>query len=115
MGFWIFMALMALLLPGCMIFFGRKFITSPPEDIGFLYGYRTYRSMKNPDTWQFAHHYFGKLWYRWGLWLLPISLLPLLFFIGKGEDAIGTVGSILMIAQMIPLIFPIFLTRSACS
>lgn len=113
MGFWIFMALMTMLLPACMIFFGRRFMENPPEEINSLYGYRTYRSMKNPDTWQFAHQYFGKIWYRWGLWLLPASLIPLLFFIGKGEDAIGVAGVIILGAQMIPLIIPIILTEIA--
>lgn len=113
MGFWIFMMLMALLIPGCMIFFGRRFTENPPEDIGFLYGYRTYRSTKNRDTWQFAHKYFGKIWYRCGLWTLPLSLIPMLFFIGKGEDAIGIAGSVILGIQMIPLILPIILTEIA--
>ena len=113
MGFWIFMALMVALLPLCMIYFGRRFMATPPEEINSLYGYRTYRSMKNADTWQFAHQYFGRIWYRWGLWALPVSLLLMLFFIGKGDDIIGLAGCILLGIQMIPLIIPIFLTEIA--
>lgn len=113
MGFWIFMLLMALLQPGLMIFFGHRFIHHPPEDIGFLYGYRTYRSMRNPDTWQFAHRHFGRIWYRLGMILLPVSLIPMLFFIGKDEDAIGVAGTIVMLAQLIPLTLPIIFTERA--
>ncbi|MBQ4073907.1 MAG: SdpI family protein [Clostridia bacterium] len=112
MGFWFFMLAMVLLIPGLMIFFGRRFMDKPPEDIGFLYGYRTYRSMRNQDTWCFAHQHFGRLWYRWGLWLL-LSAIPMLFFIQKGEDAIGIAGTVLLLIQLIPMMIPIVLTERA--
>ena len=31
--------------------------------------------MKNQDTWLFAHQYCGRLWLRWGLVLLPATLV----------------------------------------
>ena len=68
MGFWIFMLAMDLILPLSMVFLGRYFVRHAPGNINMLFGYRTARSMKNQDTWQFAHRYFGKLWYKMGLW-----------------------------------------------
>ena len=33
----------------------------------FIFGYRTSMSMKNKDTWEFAHKYCGKVWYVCGM------------------------------------------------
>ena len=83
MGFWIFMLVMILLIPITMIGFGKLFLKQAPGEINAVFGYRTTMSMKNKDTWEFAHNYCGKLWYRCGLFLLPLSVIPLLFVIGK--------------------------------
>ena len=64
MGFWIFMLIMDLLLPFTMIGFGRYFMKKAPKEINSVFGYRTSMSMKNKDTWEFAHKYCGKVWYR---------------------------------------------------
>ena len=77
MGFWIFMLIMDLLLPFTMIGFGRNFMKKAPKEINSVFGYRTSMSMKNKDTWEFAHKYCGKVWYVCGMVL--ISLLPMLF------------------------------------
>ena len=60
MGFWIFMLIMDLLLPFTMIGFGRYFMKKAPKEINSVFGYRTSMSMKNKDTWEFAHKYCGK-------------------------------------------------------
>lgn len=73
MGFWIFCLAMNLLLPVIMLFFGRCFQRKPPETINGVYGYRTARSMKSQQTWDFAHRYCGRLWFRLRLILLPVS------------------------------------------
>ena len=61
MGFWIYMLLMALLIPALMILFGRLFLNNAPRNINFAFGYRTRRSMMNMETWRFAHAYIGRL------------------------------------------------------
>ena len=86
MGFWIFMLAMDLILPLSMVFLGRYFARRAPGNINMLFGYRTARSMKNQDTWQFAHRYFGKLWYKMGLWLLILSVAAMLPGLGKDND-----------------------------
>ena len=66
MGFWIFMLIMDLLIPFTMIGFGKMFLKKAPDQINYVFGYRTSMSMKNQDTWVFAHHYCGKIWiYLW--------------------------------------------------
>ena len=111
MGFWNFMLLMNLMIPLTMIGFGRSFMKNTPKEINAVFGYRTSISMKNKDTWEFAHRYCGKLWYVCGLILLPITVIFLLLVIGKDTDYVGTVGGIICGAQLILLIGSIFSTE----
>lgn len=113
MGFWIFMLAMGLLFPVVMILFGTMFMKSAPKKINYIFGYRTDMSMKNRDTWEFAHKYIGKLWFRFGFLLIPITVIPMLFVISKTENIVGTVGLIVGFINTIVLIVPIFFTEKA--
>ena len=113
MGFWVFMLIMDLLIPLTMIGFGHLFIKKPPQNINDFFGYRTYMSMKNKNTWLFAHQYCGRLWYKWGIILLPISIIAMCFVIGKDSDMIGKAGAAICYVQMIPLIGVIIPTERA--
>ena len=70
-------------------------------------------SMKNKDTWIFAHNYCGRIWYVVGWIMIPISVAVMLGVIGRSEDTVGTVGGILCYIQLIPLIISIFATEKA--
>lgn len=113
MGFWIFMLVMNLMIPGCMIWFGWRFVHKPPRDVNSIYGYRTIRSMKNRDTWQFAHAYFGRIWYRLGMVLLAVAVLGMLPVLGKDEDTVGLLGGALCMVQCVLMIIPVFPTERA--
>lgn len=113
MGFWIFAVIMCLLSPLIMIVFGRMFLKSPPKEINYLFGYRTTMSTKNEDTWEFAHKYCGKIWYYLGLILLPLSVLPLIFVIGKSNDTVGTVTYIICMVNICLLVSSIIPTEIA--
>ena len=113
MFFWIFMLIMDLLIPLTMIVIGRLFSIKAPKNINSTFGYRTTMSMKNKDTWEFAHKFCGKLWFRCGLILLPISVIPLVFVFNKGIDRIGIVGGVVCVIQILPAIGSIFSTESA--
>lgn len=113
MGFWIFMLVMDLLTPLLMLGFGIASVKHTPKQVNSVYGYRTAMSMKNRDTWQFAHQYFGKLWTRIGLVLLPVSVVPLLFVIGESENTVGMVGGILCAVQVFILIGSVFPVEKA--
>ena len=78
MGFWVFMLMMEMLIPIAMIGVGRVFLRHPPDRINRVVGYRTAMSMKNRDTWEFAHRYCGRIWYISGLILLPVSVAGML-------------------------------------
>lgn len=113
MGFWIFMLIMDVMIPLMMIAFGRLFLKHPPKEINAVFGYRTSRSMKNKDTWEFAHRYCGKLWFRCGLVLLPLSAAGLLPAMGKEEGATGIAGSIVCTVQILVLIGSIYPVEKA--
>lgn len=113
MGFWIFMMVMDLLIPLTMIGFGKYFSERAPKEINEGFGYRTSMSMKNKDTWEFAHHYCGKLWLVIGYIILVISVMTMFFVIGKGKNVIGIFGGILCGVQLVFLIGSIFPTERA--
>ena len=98
MGFWIFMVIVDLLIPFTMIGFGWYFRKQAPGAINWVFGYRTEMSMKNKDTWEFAHNYIGKLWYRIGLIMLPLTVIPMLFVLGRDKDTVGNLGAAITIA-----------------
>ena len=112
-GFWIFMLLMDLLIPFTMIGFGRLFLTKAPEKINAAFGYRTAMSMKNKDTWEFAHKFCGRLWFWCGLALLPVAVIPMVFVLGRSIDTVGTVGGIVCMIELVPLVGSIFPTEAA--
>jgi hypothetical protein len=113
MGFWIFMLIMNLLIPATMIGFGRYFMKKAPKEINAIFGYRTSMSMKNKDTWEFAHKYCGKIWYVCGMVMLPITVILMFLVIGKNEDCVGSIGGIICGVQLLPLIGSIFPTEIA--
>lgn len=108
MAFWIFCTAMTLLVPLVMLIFGRVFLIRPPRDINGVYGYRTRRSMRNQETWAFAHRICGRLWFRLGLAMLPLSLCAMLSVLGRGEDAVGICCGVIEVAQLAVLIGSIF-------
>lgn len=113
MGFWIYMFIMDMLIPLTMFVVGRIFLKKAPKEINTLIGYRTTMSMKNKDTWEFAHKYCGKLWYVCGIILLPVSAAVMFFVAGKSESIVGTVGGILCMVQVFLMLFTIYPTEKA--
>lgn len=100
-----------LLLCGTMILFGWIFQNRPPKDINSLYGYRTAQSMKTPETWEFAHQYCGRLWWRLGWISLAASAALHVLFLFVSWMEIGV--CVLMFLQIIPLVWAIFPTEKA--
>lgn len=113
MWFWWFMFCCDILTPIVMIIYGRMMWKHPPKKINGLSGYRTSRSMKNMETWIFAHKYCGKLWWIIGwITLIPSIIIPIPFY-AASENAIGIVGGILVTVQVIVLIYSIIPTERA--
>jgi len=113
MAYWILMLSFCLLIPIAMIAFGSRFAKKPPKKINMVYGYRTGMSMKNRDTWEFAHRHCGRLWRIIGLILLLLSIAALLATIGREQDVINICGSVVYATQLLCMIGSIFPTEIA--
>ncbi len=50
----------------------------PPKNINMLYGYRTTRSMKNQEQWDFSQKYSAKLLILCGVFLILTSNISLI-------------------------------------
>ncbi len=112
MGFWIFMLVMELMLPIMILAFGVWFQKNPPGQMNPIFGYRTCMSMKNIDTWNFAHRYCGRLWIRLGSLTVSITILAMLPVIGKNDNVVGVFGAIWVTVQCIVLlVLPIIQTE----
>lgn len=113
MWFWWFILVCDLLVPFTMLIAGRMMWKHCPKHINGVVGYRTRRSMKNIETWKFAHDYCGQLWWKIGLWMIIPSVLVHVPFYHSDEDAIGNVSLILVIIQCIVLVLSILPTEHA--
>ena len=112
-GFYIYMLLTSLLIPVIMLVFGWIFRCRAPKKINVWYGYRSARSMKNEDTWVFAHQHIGRTWMIAGAVLLVISVIPMIAAYGKDIDTVSTVSLVLTVIQLIPLIVSLIPTERA--
>lgn len=113
MWFWWFMLCCDILIPIIMIIGGRVMWKHPPKEINGMMGYRTSRSMKNMDTWTFAHDYCGRLWWKIGWIILIPSIIVHILIYGQSDNVVGIVGGILVLIQTIILVVSIFPTEKA--
>jgi len=113
MAIWYFMLILVLLMPLFMTGFGWMFMTNAPKDINTSFGYRTKRSMKNQDTWDFAHKHFGKTWFVCGIVLIPASLVLMFLVMGREADVIRTTGFIILGLQLFLMLGAILPTETA--
>ena len=104
-----FMLLMVLTLPILMIIFGFIFKKNPPKSINWFYGYRTFRSMKDQKSWDYANKKMGEYWFKIGWIILPLSVIPLLFVKNSNIDIISYMGTAIVLLQLIPLFISIYL------
>jgi uncharacterized membrane protein len=110
-AFWWVMLFFSTLIPLLMLGFGLLFCKRPPQDIDFIFGYRTTLSMKNKDTWDFAQRMMGRLWWRIGLALLVLTvggMLICLFAFARDEDTVGTYSLVFLYIQMAALLLSIW-------
>jgi hypothetical protein len=110
---WVYMLIVVLLIPLMMIGIGVFFAKKVPAKINFICGYRTKMSMKNKDTWVFAHKHSGKIWRNVGLIMMPFSVCAMAFVIGTGVVDVNVFGCILVLVQVIVLIASIIPTELA--
>lgn len=113
MWFWIFMLIMDLLVPLTMICFGLRFEKNAPIEINATFGYRTTMSMKNQETWKFAHKYVGKLWKVCGWLILFISVAAMFLVLGKDIIIVSIIGGVVCAIQIVVMICTLISTEIA--
>lgn len=96
-------------VPAVLLGFGWRFMKKPPQDINGAYGYRTSMSMKNRDTWEFAHQVCGRVWRRMGWVLLALSAVLLAWMETRpgGERTNWMLGILVVITEGAALILTI--------
>lgn len=102
-----------LLIPAIMLGFGVMMIKKAPKDINFLFGYRTNRSMKNQDTWDFAHKHCGRIWCITGIITLVVTAFIHIPFYSSDESVIEKVAVLVTVLQLVVLIASIIPTELA--
>ena len=69
----------------------------PPKKINYLYGYRTPRSMKSQQHWDFAQPYSNKRMFEYALFLIALGLLLLLI---QPEPEVNVIAGLIALVGM---------------
>lgn len=99
------MYLFVLLIPAIMFIIGLVWVSNPPKNINSLYGYRTKRSMRSQETWDFAHRLTSKIWLITGLIMGILSIIVFNAF--ENKDTGRVVIAFIQIAIMMSTIIPV--------
>lgn len=113
MGFITGMFISNILVPVIMIISGYLMFKHPPKDINGIVGYRTTMSMKNEDTWRFAHEVCGRLWFKLGIVLLIIAALVQLKLLHIDKDTFGIISLIIELVEVAILLISIIPVEKA--
>ena len=113
MTFWWWMFICNILVPVIMAVAGLLMWVRCPKEINSFFGYRTVRSMKNHDTWKFAHRYAGRLFFIVGLATLVPTVLAQIPFYNSSDNVVGIVSVIIITVQCVILILPTIPTEMA--
>ena len=113
MWFWWFMFVCNMVCSLAMIIGGWSMWKHCPKRINAFFGYRSWRSRLNQDTWRFAHENCGKRWWKIGWIMLILTILVQIPFYGAEDDTIGMLGMILCIVECTILLVSIIPTEMA--
>ena len=97
----------ALLIPLIMVLIGVIFTRRPPAERNLFAGYRTARSMKSKEAWDFANRYSGQLFFSYGIKALIASCIFLFLFRNQSNDFRGAAICGLCILQTIVVLLTI--------
>ena len=113
MFFWWYIFICDLIVPMIMFLGGIIMSKHYPGRINGLMGYRTERSMKNADTWKFAHEYCGRLWKGVGATAFILTALLHIPLYGCNDGTLGIASIIFVFAHIVTLLVPVILTERA--
>ena len=76
----------------------------PPKEINMLYGYRSKRSMRNQETWNFAQSLGGKSMIGAGVLMIILGVTFSLFTIGHTSSVVIGISLLILIAMFMFLV-----------
>jgi len=91
--------LLGIMVPAIITVIGAIFKKYPPKKINSFAGYRTVRSMKSQEAWDFANRYSARLMLSCGIILLAVSAAIMLLVRDASEDVQAMVMVILCTVQ----------------
>ena len=104
MNHWFGMFLATLLIPAIMLVLGYWFkLKGAPKKINRFCGYRTSRSMKNRETWEFAHRRCGAYWSWIGWPALTCAIVYMPTVAGKSEETVSVAGTVILLLQILAM------------
>ncbi|MGY6649977.1 SdpI family protein [Wenyingzhuangia sp. IMCC45574] len=92
--------MLLLIIPPIFLITGLIMYKFPPKNINFLYGYKTPRSMKNQESWDFAQIYSAKKMMLIGGLLCSLGLVSFLLKVSFPEPYNLTI-TLLAVAYLI--------------
>lgn len=110
MAFWLFMYIVTLLIPGSLLLIW--YMCPKFKKINLKSGYRSTRSMKNQDTWDFSQKYCSKISLYMFFPTLIVSLLIMPLQIHQSIGIIGLIGFVVTMIQMLSYIVVIVKTET---
>ena len=108
----------SVIFPIFMIAFGRWLSNNAPQDINYIVGYRTKRSMASKEAWDFANSTAGKYWTVTGMCCLPVFIIIgvlVSFYLNNNEideSRIVYFFAGILLLQLIPFLLVIPYTES---
>lgn len=102
-----------MITPILMVMIGMSWRNNPPKTINKVYGYRTTRSMKSKESWEFAHRYFGRILFKLVLVITVLTIVILLIFKNSNDNTLVKVVLIILMIQVIAFILPVIPTEIA--
>lgn len=96
------------LVPVCTVFAGYVCRRSAKGDIGSI-GYRTARSMKNREAWTFANELAGRVYIRFGIaeMCVSVAVLTVVYMLTDDLTACIEVSFVAEVMQALLLIAPL--------
>lgn len=101
------------LLPLVMVICGMSYTKRGPKKITRLQGYRSKMSMKNRETWDFAHKNLGDLWFKLGAPLLAVTSVVSLLVFRESTKQITTWCCVIFVIQLVIMVLPVVYTEKA--
>lgn len=81
---------------------GLILLKHPPKSINYIYGYRTFGSMKSPERWDFAQSYSAKKFVQSGFALMLLALAGCFY---RLPGAFGVIAGLLLLVTCVAFIF----------